>query len=64
MLCRFQIDVATKSTRLAKRRSTAALIGGPELFSNPDKASPLLAFEGVRIVNNSAGPDGDLFAEP
>ena len=48
---------------LGKRRSTAALIGGPELFSNPDKASPLLAFDGVRIVNNSAAADADLFTE-
>ncbi len=46
---------------LKKRRSTAALIGSPELFSNPDNASCALAFYCVRIVNNSAGTNADLF---
>jgi hypothetical protein len=41
--------------------STTALIGSPELFSNPDKASSTLAFYCVRIVNNSAASGTDLF---
>ena len=46
---------------IPKRRSTAALIGDPELLLNPHKREPLLAFDCVRIVNNSAGPDAELF---
>jgi uncharacterized protein YllA (UPF0747 family) len=46
---------------LKKRQKTAALIGSPELFSNPDKARSTLAFCCVWIVNNSAGPGADLF---
>jgi hypothetical protein len=44
-----------------KRRSTAALIGSPELFSNPHKASSTLALCCMWIVNNSAAPGADLF---
>ena len=48
--------------RLAgKRRHIAALIGSPELFSNPDKARSTPSLCCVRIVNNSAGPGADLF---